>query len=345
MSSSLKPLQTIALDDFVERDTKRRATGRTGRAAREGASSSNQIAIDKHLQSLRERQRQKILDDQKIHEDRVLQQILPLWDDDNRGVPNPLIRSGLFSVKKSDVREFVDIVVASLSNYRITYRGEELQQDDLSVWLSIVNLARERPMSDSIYFSGYSLVKDLGWRMHSDSYARAESSIKRLKVTGLTISSPDGNEQYTGSLIREYAFKADDGSGMSRWMVRFEPKVSALFMEDTTTLLEWEVRKKIGARATVALFLHSFYSSHAEPFPISVGKLHELSRSEDTAAGFKRTLHNALRKLVDVGFLDSYNLIGDLITVVKNKRPRLITAAKKTGRTPRLKASPTPPPA
>ena len=338
MSSSLKPLQPLALDDFVERDEKNRASARTARVGRGVKQGSAQGKIDQHLQALRERQRLRALEEQKIHENRVLQEILPLWDDDNRGVPNPLIRSGLFSVKKSDVREYVDIVVASLSNYRITYRGEELQQDDLSVWLSLINLARERPMSDSIYFSGYSLVKDLDWRMHSDSYLRAEGSIKRLKVTGLTISSPDGNEQYTGSLIREYAFKADDGAGNSRWMVRFEPKVSALFMEDTTTLLEWEVRKKIGARATVALFLHSFYSSHAEPLPISVGKLHELSRSEDTVAGFKRTLLNALRKLEEVGFLSSYHLIGDLISVTKNKRPRLITA-KKAGRTPRLKAS------
>lgn len=331
MSTSSNLIQPAPLDDFELRDIKE--TARTRRTA--GKSTA---AIDARLEEIRARTLARQLAEQRRLEGRVLQEILPLWDDDNRGVPNPLIRSGLFSVKKSEAREFVDITVASLSNYRIMYRGEELQQDDLSVWMSLINLARQRPMSDSIFFSGYSLVKDLGWRMHSESYMRAEGSIKRLKVTGLTISSPDGNEQYTGSLIREYAFKADDGTGTSRWMVRFEPKVSALFMEDTTTLIEWQVRKKIGARATVALFLHSFYSSHAEPLPISVKKLHELSRSEDTVAGFKRTLTNGLKKLVDVGFLESYSLVNDLIKVVKNKKPRLVSETKPP-RSPRLKAS------
>lgn len=292
---------------------------------------------DEHLESLRQRQRANALAAQKASEGRILQEVLPLWDDANRGVPNPFIRSGLFSVRKSEKREYIDITVASLSNYRIEYRGEELQQDDLTVWLSLINLARAKQMAESIFFTGYSLIKDIGWRMHSESYARAEESIKRLKVTGLTISSPNGSEQYTGSLIREHAFKAIDDSGNNRWMVRFEPRISSLFMEDTTTLLEWETRKKIGTRATVALFLHSFYSSHRDPIPLSIGKLHELSRSTDTVSGFRRTLGNALDTLVRVESLASYHFVGDTLHVTKSNRPRLPAAKPTKATAKRLK--------
>ena len=54
----------------------------------------------------------------------VLQGVLPLWDDENRGIPNPFVRSGLFTVGNSEKREYVvDMVIASLSNYEIKFTG------------------------------------------------------------------------------------------------------------------------------------------------------------------------------------------------------------------------------
>ena len=73
-------------------------------------------------------------------EQRILQSVLPLWDDAGRGIPNPFIRSGLFTVGSSDKRDFLkDSTISSLSTYNITYTGSELQQDDLSVWMSLIN--------------------------------------------------------------------------------------------------------------------------------------------------------------------------------------------------------------
>lgn len=257
---------------------------------------------------------------------RVLQEVLPMWDDVNRGVPNPFIRSGLFSVRTSSVREDLKKMrISSLSNYVVTYTGEDLQQDDLSVWMSLINLARNQPMSDSVIFSGYSLIRDLGWRMHSDSYKRAKESIERLKVTGIEISTINQDSAYSGSLIRDYKWSELDDKGNVRWMVRFEPIVSTLFMDDTTTLLEWETRKKIGTRATVAQWLHSFYSSHRDPIPLSVEKLYELCRSgDDSLSSFRRNIKNALAKLVDVEFLTSFSIINDAVHVQKRIRPKLI---------------------
>lgn len=260
-------------------------------------------------------------------ESRVLQAVLPLWDDEKRGVPNPFIRSGLFSVKNSEKREYHSkMPIASLSNYQVAYTGVELQQDDLSCWMSLINLARAQPMSDSILFTGYAIIKDLGWRMHSDSYRRVKESIERLKVTGIEISSNDKATSYTGSLIREFAWTAQDEKGNAKWMVRFEPKVSSLFMEDTTTLMEWETRKKIGSRATLAMWLHAFYSSHREPIPLAVEKLYELCRSGDSLSSFRRNIKNALGKLVDVEFLTHFTIVKDTVCVQKRAKAKLILA-------------------
>lgn len=260
-------------------------------------------------------------------EARVLQEVLPFWDDESRGVPNPFIRSGLFSVKNTEKREFMkNMQISSLSNYNISYSGQDLQQDDLSVWMSLINLARNQPMSDSVLFTGYQLVKDLGWRMHSESYRRAQESIERLKVTGIEISTNNKDTAYSGSLIREYAWTARDEKGNAKWMVRFEPRVSILFMDDTTTLLEWETRKKLGTRATVAQWLHSFYSSHRDPIPLSEEKIHELCRSSDTLSSFRRTLALALTKLVAVEFLETFTVIKGQVHVKKRAKPKLIRA-------------------
>lgn len=266
-------------------------------------------------------------------EQRVMQESFPFWDDEYRGVPNPFIRSGLFSVQTSLSRSFqTDLKVASLSNYDITYAGQDLHQDDLSVWMSLLNMARNQPLAEKVRFSGYQLIKDLGWRMHSDSYRKAQESIARLKVTGIQIASKDNTEGYSGSLIREYAWADLDESGDAKWMVRFEPRVSVLFMEDTTTFLEWEIRKKIGTRHTVALWLHSFYCSHRDPIPLPLIKLHELSRASSSLSTFRRNLKTALQTLVDIGFLVSFHLVADVVHVKKRiLTQRLVDQSKPKG--------------
>lgn len=285
---------------------------------------ASQASIDLHLEKLKARAASNSGRDKSSIEQRVLQEVLPLWDDSNRGVPNPFIRSGLFSVKNTVKREFMEEMhIDSLSNYDVSYSGRELQQDDLSVWMSLINLARNQPMTDKVYFSGYQLIKDLGWRMHSESYKKAQESIKRLKVTGVQISTNNHTNSYSGSLIRDYGWAEMDESGNAKWMIRFEPTVSSLFLEDTTTLLEWETRKKIGTRATVALYLHSFYSSHRDPIPLPLHKLFVLSRSGGKLSDFRRSVKNAMEILVKLEFLEGYSLENDVVRVVKKSQSRM----------------------
>jgi TrfA protein len=330
MSTAKPTINNLPLDGVLEKigrsgsrssPSKRVAKAKPSEVKKDGTA---QQKIDGHLQILRMRQVRSIAEETIALEDRVLQSSFPFWDDENRGVPNPFIRSGLFSVKQVTQREYLkEVQIASLSNYEVMYQGEELQQDDLSVWMSLINLARAQPMSDQVLFTGYQLIKDLGWRMHSESYKRAKDSIARLKITGITIVNKDKTKGYTGSLIREFAWEHMDINGNAKWMVRFEPRISVLFMEDTTTLLEWETRKKIGTRASLALWLHSFYSSHRDPIPIAVAKLHELCRSGAPLSTFRRNLKLALERLREVGFLRDYAIISDVLSVQKIRQSKL----------------------
>lgn len=249
----------------------------------------------------------------------VLQQVLPLWNEEHRGVPNPMIRSGLFGTKATNNRQYLKgEAIASLSNFNIVYKGEELLQDDLSVWLALINMAARQRIGDAIFFSGYELVKDLGWRMHSDSYNRCKESISRLKANELKIQVKAGDSGYAGSLIREYAWAAPSPAGETKWMVRFEPMIAELFREDTVTFLAWEQRRQIGPRATLALWLHSYFTSHREPFPITIQKIHELCKSDEKELRFfKRRVKTSLERLVEIGFLASFSIEGDTLHVKK----------------------------
>ncbi len=301
------------------------STPRQGRGARLPKGQLT-TSLDQHIEKLKARTR-KATDEQRTALDiKVLQEVLPLWDDANRGVPNPFIRSGLFSVKTTVERQYLDnIHIDSLSNYEVRYEGKELQQDDLTVWMSLINLAKNQPVADKVFFTGYELIKDMGWRMHSETYEKIKQSIQRLKVTGIQIATANNSQAYSGSLIRDFGWaERDPVTGNAKWMVRFEPTVSALFMDDTTTLLEWQTRKKIGTRATVALWLHAFYSSHRDPIPLPLSKLHELSRSAASLSTFRRNVKNALQTLIEVDFLTSFEVKNDTVYVTKKLRPKAI---------------------
>lgn len=282
-----------------------------GNRVRGGATASLQWAKEKASEALARRQ--------DAQEALVLQQVLPLWTDEHRGVPNPMIRSGLFGTKVSGNRLYLKgEAIASLSNFNIVYKGEELRQDDLSVWLALMNMAARQRFGDAIYFSGYELIKDLGWRMHSESYNRAKESISRLKANELKIQVKSGDSGYAGSLIREYAWSAMSPEGGEKWMVRFEPMIAELFREDSVTFLAWERRRQIGPRASLTLWLHSYFTSHREPFPITIQKLHELCKSDEKELRFfKRRVKASLERLVEIKFLTSFEIVGETVHVKK----------------------------
>ena len=88
----------------------------------------------------------------------------------------------------------------------------------------------------------------------------------------------------------------------------------------------------------LAQWLHGFYASHAQPFPMSIAKLHDLSGSE---AGelwkFAQTLRKSLDHLVEVHQQHfqsfSYDIKDDLVyidrTPSKSQRLYLAKQAKK----------------
>lgn len=252
---------------------------------------------------------------------------LPFWHEDKRALPNPLARGALFTATKDNNREYYKgTKVTTLANIDIVYKGEELRQDDMSVLLTIFHLARQRPLSkdDPVEFTAYSFLKEVGWTINGQEYKHLQECFDRLSANQVKVLADGGKAGYAGSLVRSFEWRDSNGKSLSKWKIWLEPKIAGLFTQDSFTLMEWADRKKIGQRSPLALWLHSFLSTHREPIPLSVEKYKELSGTkEKSLAGFRMRLKAALNRLKECGIIDAFELKNDLVYVTRSRTKQI----------------------
>ena len=80
---------------------------------------------------------------------------LPLWPEGIRCAPNEFLRSALFNARNRNQRRryLQQETLAIIGSGRITYTGEELRQDDATVWLQLIQMARDTPLGSSVEFT------------------------------------------------------------------------------------------------------------------------------------------------------------------------------------------------
>ena len=104
--------------------------------------------LQKSLQSTMELRRQG----------KVIQ--LPLWYEEERGTPNSFLRSALFAaIQGKDRKLLKGATLASSKDVTVKYTGEQLNQEDLSIWETLVHIARQHPLGNVCQFTAYALSK------------------------------------------------------------------------------------------------------------------------------------------------------------------------------------------
>ncbi|MCY1364479.1 Plasmid replication initiator protein TrfA [compost metagenome] len=246
---------------------------------------------------------------------------------------NVLARSAIFTASPATLeREMChNKKIASMEGTQIFFSGQELRQDgDLDVFLQITHLAREQPLGAKVEFTGYGLLKALGWRTSKKDYERLKTIIDRLKAGTTKVAFEDGKRGFSGSLIRKFAWRDEDdteeGSDMkrSKWIVFLEPEILALFGENDYTRLDIEQRQRL--RYDMSKWLHTYYHTHDVPFAHSVKWLHERCGSKcKTLAHFRPVLKRGLEELKEEGFFLAWRIDDkDLVHVERApKRPQL----------------------
>lgn len=261
---------------------------------------------------------------------------LALWSEAERGMPNELVRCAVFSAKnrKEPRQAYVanaPLVLPVIGGGELRYIGEELRQDDETVWMQLVHMAKES-RSEWVSFTPYSFLKEIDWPLKGESYKRLLTSLRRLKATSLEVYSSRFDRGLSTSLIVDYEFSQ---KGDAAWRVQvFSNQNKLLFLFDKLySRMEWQTR--LALPEGVATWLHGFFATHKEPYDHKVetlatgagmvletpedSKLPEaerIAKRKKRLREARRTIENALKALKTSGFLnDSHISKKGIVTV------------------------------
>ena len=235
--------------------------------------------------------------------------MLPEWPDKKRGTPNSFLRSALFpAIKSTAIRERLVLeFVESQSGITIKYDGYVLNQEDLTLWETLVHLCRKSPLGDICEFTAYEILKALELGTGADEYNRLYEGITRLAVCHLNINAG----QYFGAMI----LQGTRDKETQRYVLQLNRQLINLYKQHTW--IDWDERL-VFRKSQLAQYLHGFYSSHDKPYPIKIETLHKLSGSKiKSLAKFKQNLKIALDELKKIHFLEDHKFDDDLVIVNK----------------------------
>lgn len=235
---------------------------------------------------------------------------LPLWPEPKRGTPNSFIRSALFAAIQSKDRVFLkEATLASQKGISVKFTGEQLNQEDLTVWETLAHLARQHPLGQICEFTAHGLLKSLGMHTGLSQHKQLHSTIIRLTACAVQITHE--GKTYFGPLVKTGL--KDELT--SHYRIELNRELIRLFGDNQWTALDWQQRQQLRGKH-LSQALHAFYSSHRQPFPVKLDTLRGYVGSKNQQkAGFKAKLRVALDELVRIGFLSAYEIAGDIVSV------------------------------
>lgn len=242
------------------------------------------------------------------------QLILPYgWAENLRAVPNFALRSALGAVAEPGNRPVLNNVqVAAQAGLRIFYSGPQLDQNDLTVWYTVLHACRFVPITAEHRHSPSELLSYLDVSVTGGSKGSIQALDARLqRLMAGTIRIEDKKYVYNGHLIDVVMFEKSTGE----YIIKLNKDIQELFTRSSSqntlleswrvpseierdyTLLDWPVRQALsrGRAKQLALWLHGHYSSHGCQTHYSVEKLRTLCGSKISDLGnFKKKLIKAL---------------------------------------------------
>lgn len=232
-----------------------------------------------------------------------------------RLIPNAVIRSALFTVKKMprQKRDIVDKQISCQNGYEIYYKGEELNQFDAQVFQACVYLMRKKELSPGnlVSFCKKELLYLINREGGGDDYEFLWESLLRMKRCELSITK--GSNKYVGNLFSQICFTKTE--------CKFEiNKVFyGLLLCDDQTICQVEEKSKL--RSQVAKWCLDFFRSHSVYLPLGVDYMHKLCGSTLRLNEFKRALKDGLEELVKSpqSPIKEYSFVGKNLVVSKHK--------------------------
>ena len=270
----------------------------------------------KTLQELHKRTLQIIEEERQKEEERLATGViyLPTWREDRRGSPNSLMRCALFAaIQSKDRTDLKKVELFSQQGVTVTYTGEQLNQEDLTVWLALVDLMKKDPLGTECKFTAHEILKYMSLPTGGTQYEQLEMAVCRMTACLVRIETE--KYIYGKSLIEGFVIDKDT----NQYRVKLSRHLIKLFGDNDWTAINWEERKQLRNKP-LCLKLHDYYSSHEKPLSVSIEFLLNITGSTNSQkASFKRQVKTALEELVKIGFLRSYSIKGNMVNVERSK--------------------------
>jgi len=225
---------------------------------------------------------------------------LGVWAEDQRGCPNVVLRSALFTAGKPTKKRKLyreHELPAAIGTRSITYTGPQLYQFELDVWLEVVHRCRARRAGTEADFHVHSFLRTLRRSVGRENYRQLHETMGLLHATSIKVVQSDPRKNgYRGHLLEKFVFSDE----LCRWQVVLDPDIVALFAPNDHTWLHIDARLDLG-KNYLAKWLHGYFSSHRKPYPIGVARLRELSGSAMAELRrFRFALRGALNEIAIV---------------------------------------------
>jgi hypothetical protein len=266
--------------------------------------------------------------DAAIAESAAIQQLsLPFWPPHFRALPNEIFRSALFNARnKSRTREHMkEREIYVIGDGRITYTGEELRQDDETVWLQLIQLAKSQPLGETVRFTARSFLLAIGWAVKSESYGRLRDCLTRMQATSLQVvvkrldgDNKKGEENGKAiSMIPSFEWRdPHTRAPLRQYTVQLAPQLVDLYGgKGYFTRVEWT--RRLDLPSGLATWLHGYFASHEQPFPIKLATIKAgAGLTTSTPKHLRELVKTALDELKRVRFLEDWSLgLDDLVKV------------------------------
>ena len=234
----------------------------------------------------------------------------PLWPQPVRGVPNSALRGALFAAIQGRDRRYMEgEMLAITKDMQIRFTGMQLDQSDLDVWEQVLHLARIHPLGTRCEFTAHAFLKALGRSTGKPMHEWLKYVFRRLTACAVEITQY--GKTYFGSLI-EGGIR-DENTGL--YVLHLNPGLVKLYGAGMWTAIDWQQRQQL-RRKPLALWLHGYYASHADPYPMRVEKLMQLSGSRNQARrSYTTKLKKAHEDLVMVGAIKEFEIKDGLVFV------------------------------
>ncbi len=240
----------------------------------------------------------------------------PLWSEPSRGVPNSALRGALFAAIQGKDRQYMKRKLLSVQKgMEIRFTGMQLNQSDLDVWEQVLHLARMHPLGTCCDFTAHAFLKALGRSTGKPMHEWLKDTFARL--AGAVAEITHNRKTYFGPLI-EGGIR-DESTGL--YVLHINPELVKLYGAGMWTALDWQQRQQL-RRKPLALWLHGFYASHANPYPMRIEKLMQLSGSQTKRLRrFKEALVKALENLKTIGTILDFEIKDSLVYVKRVPSP------------------------